>query len=109
MSTLKEVQKSIGAQIAQDYGDRSWNDITQMMFFGLAEEAGEVAGLRKRELRGFEKDKQRTNIEEYIGELGDVLWYLTGCCISLGITLDEIWDYNCKKLQERYPHEDHQA
>lgn len=64
---------------------------------GLNEEAGEVAGLAKKEvLRNNRKDDER-----WLSELGDVLWYLVATIVEKGFTLDEVWEYNCKKLQER--------
>lgn len=102
MTTLAEIQAEVQRQIFRDFGDRPYSDVTQMVFFGLAEEAGEVAGLVKRVLRDFPKDRERATHEHFIEEMGDVLWYLTACCISQGTSLEEIWEYNIKKLKERY-------
>lgn len=64
---------------------------------GLNEEAGEVAGLAKKEfIRKVPKERER-----WVSELGDVLWYLTAVAITKGISLDEVFDYNCQKLQAR--------
>jgi len=35
-------------------------------------------------------------------ELGDVLWYISACADELGITLDEIAEYNVEKLAKRH-------
>jgi NTP pyrophosphatase (non-canonical NTP hydrolase) len=65
---------------------------------GLTEEAGEVAGLLKREVfRGNE-----VSLERWAEELGDVLWYLIAVAREKGLTLDEIFMYNQKKCTERY-------
>ena len=65
---------------------------------GLTEEAGEVAGLLKREVfRGNEIPKER-----WIEELGDVLWYLIAVAKEKDLTLDEIFMYNQTKCTERY-------
>ena len=65
---------------------------------GLTEEAGEVAGLLKREVfRENEIPKER-----WIEELGDVLWYLIAVAKEKGLTLDEIFMYNQIKCTERY-------
>lgn len=65
---------------------------------GLTEEAGEVAGLLKREVfRENEIPKER-----WIEELGDVLWYLIAVAKERGLTLDEIFMYNQIKCTERY-------
>ena len=65
---------------------------------GLNEEAGEVAGLACRECYkeiGMPKYK-------WLEELGDVLWYLTAAIIAKGLTLEEVWEYNVTKLEDRY-------
>ena len=102
MTTLKEVQENIFSQIERDLSHHSNLALKSIMISGLAEEAGEVAGLYKRELRNLPKDQERCTREHYVEELGDVLWYLTGVAITHGITLQELWDYNIQKLEERY-------
>ena len=65
---------------------------------GLAEEAGEVAGLATRELC-----KQiPQNPDHWLEELGDVLWYLTAAAACQGYTLEDLYNYNVKKLEDRY-------
>jgi NTP pyrophosphatase (non-canonical NTP hydrolase) len=66
-------------------------------FLGLASEAGEVAALKKRELR----DKQNIPKEQLISELGDCLWYISNIATDKNITLDEIGVYNIEKLKDR--------
>lgn len=100
--TLREVDAEVVSQIEHDLGHKTEADLKSIMIAGLAEEAGEVAGLFKRELRDFEKDRARCTTEKYVEELGDVLWYLAGVAYTHGITLEEIWEYNMKKLEERY-------
>ena len=102
MVSLAEIQNEICRQIERDYDGRSAHEVKLMLHLGLAEEAGEVAGLMKRVLRNFPKDQVRTTKENFTDELGDVLWYLTACCISHDITLEEVWEHNIKKLKERY-------
>lgn len=102
MTTLKDIQENIASQIERDLGHHSELALKSVMIAGLAEEAGEVAGLFKRELRNLPKDQLRCTREHYVEELGDVLWYLTGVAYTHGIDLQELWDYNMKKLEERY-------
>lgn len=102
MTTLASIQKEIERQIIRDYSERPTEEVKRIMFLGLAEEAGEVAGLMKRVLRDFLKDRERATKEHFIEEMGDVLWYLTACCLACETSLEEIWEYNIKKLQERY-------
>lgn len=67
---------------------------------GLASEAGEVAGVAKKRIRG---DYETTSefLEKMIAELGDTLWYLAMVAEELGITLDAIAGYNLTKLKLR--------
>lgn len=101
--TLKQLQQEIAFQLARDYGDVT-TSLKDLVVLGLSGESGEVCELRKRELRhNFRDTKILENIrEEYVGELGDVLWYLCAVCSCMGISLDEVWEYNVKKLNERY-------
>ena len=105
MTTLAEIQKEVAKQVARDYGSEITIQLRTNIALGLAEEAGEVAGLMKRVLRNFPKDRVRATKETFIEEMGDVLWYLTACCEVQGTNLEEIWEYNKQKLEERYGNE----
>lgn len=66
---------------------------------GLVCEAGEVGDMIKKELfHGHLVDK-----EKKIDELGDVLHYYQGVLQMYGITLEEVMEYNIRKLSKRYP------
>lgn len=65
---------------------------------GLNEEAGEVSGLECRECY---KETPMPR-EKWVEELGDTLWYLTAAAMAKGITLEELFKYNVKKLEDRY-------
>ena len=65
----------------------------------LMVEAAEFADLFiKPWLRGDNVDLDR---KEIISEAGDVLWNLSNALYDQGITLEEVADYNLKKLQDR--------
>ena len=67
--------------------------------FGLLEEAGEVAGLFKRMLRGdYSPDIVATKLHK---ELGDVLWYLARVAADNGWTLESVAKENLEKLESR--------
>ncbi len=42
-----------------------------------------------------------TEIEEYVKELGDVLWYIAASAKELGFTLEQVAQLNLKKLADR--------
>lgn len=69
---------------------------------GLAGEAGEVANIVKkiqRDHAGVITDDTRGKLKD---ELGDVLWYISACADELGLTLDEIAEFNVEKLAKRH-------
>ena len=68
---------------------------------GLTSEAGEVAGKWKKVLRdghGLLTDEAGTILAS---ELGDVLWYVANLAFELGVSLQELADFNVAKLQDR--------
>jgi NTP pyrophosphatase (non-canonical NTP hydrolase) len=69
---------------------------------GLTGEAGEVANIVKKIQRDFGgelTDEVRAKLKD---ELGDVLWYISACADELGLTLEEIAEYNVGKLAKRH-------
>jgi NTP pyrophosphatase (non-canonical NTP hydrolase) len=71
---------------------------------GLAGEAGSLLTEYKKRLR--DKDAHRLFKEVFKEELGDILWYLSNVATKLGISLDEIANYNLQKIFERWPTHD---
>lgn len=104
MANLKEVQENVAGQIQRDLEQKGilGKELIQLMYTGLFEEAGEVAGVFKRRIRKGPKDAEPSRDEHLSEEIGDVLWYLAGLCYSLGFDMDDIWTQNIKKLEERY-------
>jgi NTP pyrophosphatase (non-canonical NTP hydrolase) len=69
---------------------------------GLTGEAGEVANIVKKIQRdhdGVLTDEVRGKLKD---ELGDVLWYISACADELGLTLNEIAEFNVGKLAKRH-------
>lgn len=69
---------------------------------GLAGEAGEVANIVKKIQRDFGgeiTDEIRGKLKD---ELGDVLWYISACADELGLSLEEIAQFNVEKLAKRH-------
>lgn len=71
----------------------------QIWALGLAGEAGEVADYLKK-VHGHGKPYDRTKL---LGELGDVLWYLSNLADIHGMTLSEVAQGNVDKLRARHP------
>lgn len=66
---------------------------------GLAGEIGEVCDLIKKHY-GHGHDLSLDKIKD---ELGDVLWYIATLADCYNLTLHEIAEGNCDKLNRRYP------
>jgi NTP pyrophosphatase (non-canonical NTP hydrolase) len=65
---------------------------------GITTEAGELAdAIKKHVIYGSAVDED--NIVE---ELGDLLWYVTLACNTVGVTLEEVMEANTRKLRARY-------
>jgi len=68
---------------------------------GLAGEAGEVAEKIKKVIRndnGVLSDEKREEIKK---ELGDVLWYVAQLSTELELSLEDVAQFNLKKLASR--------
>lgn len=65
---------------------------------GLGEEAGETLSVVKHKYYGGHYD-----VEDIVGELGDVLWHVAALCTALGIEMNDVALYNMAKLEHRYP------
>lgn len=84
---------------------------------GLAEEAGEVAGVMKRFHRGDEKYGGQTIVKDgklvistdlsddakhkLMDEIGDVLWYIAMIADELEVPLEFVAQHNINKLADR--------
>lgn len=65
---------------------------------GLGEEAGEALSVIKHKYYGG-----RYDIEDLVGELGDVLWHVAALCTASGLDMQDVAEYNMAKLHHRYP------
>ena len=73
----------------------------EYLMLGLMNEAGEVGGAYKKEIRD-----RVDNTELIIDELGDVLWYLTRLCDVYGVEISELMVNNMDKLFNRMTKEE---
>lgn len=68
---------------------------------GLAAETGELINKIKKIIRDDNNKLTDERKEQIKQELGDVLWYIAMICEETGLNLDEIMEYNNKKLLGR--------
>ena len=93
---LKQYQEwTITTSIYPGAGEHGFNEALYLTL-GLTSEAGEVAGKVKKIIRG-----DTVEPESLVSEMSDVLWYLTRMCDNLGFNLEDLADYNYKKLEAR--------
>ena len=71
----------------------------EYLALGLVSESGEVAGKVKKFIR--DKTDLDTLIESLNAELSDVLWYISQLCNTLGLSLEDVMQYNIDKLSDR--------
>lgn len=64
---------------------------------GLVGEVGEYANKYKKVLR----DGKEFDLDDQMSELGDILWYFSALCTDAGFNLDDVADYNLRKLFDR--------
>ena len=93
---LNDYQKfTLTTALYPEAGEHTFNEMVYLTL-GLTSEAGEFAGRIKKVIRG-----DRVDPESILSEAGDVLWYLTRICDNLGLSLEDIADYNYHKLSAR--------
>ena len=68
------------------------------LMIGLANEVGELLGKYKKMIRG---DENKQSFDGWVGELGDIMWYLMRLCDVLDITFYEVMIANIEKLNRR--------
>ena len=76
----------------------------EYLMIGLMNEAGEVGGAFKKEIRDRVDNK-----ELIIDEMGDVLWYLTRLCDVYDVKISELMVNNMDKLFNRMTPEQAEA
>jgi len=76
----------------------------EYLMLGLMNEAGEVGGAYKKEIRDHVD-----NTDLIIDELGDVLWYLTRLCDVYDVKISELMINNIDKLLGRMTPEEREA
>lgn len=89
----------------QEKALRTWNSKESIemrlsnVALGISGESGEVADMIKKSVH----HKHPLDTQEFIKELGDILYYVSVGAHELGYTLQEIAEININKLAKRYP------
>lgn len=93
---INEYQKwTLSTAVYPGAGKHGFDEATYLTL-GLVSEAGEVAGKLKKIIRG-----DTVQPEAFLAEIGDVLWYLTRLIDNVGLTVEDVADFNHHKLEER--------
>lgn len=69
--------------------------------FGLVGEAGELADKVKKWIRDEQADMAKLDKDDFIDELGDVLWYVATLADEVGFSFEELAQRNLDKLSSR--------
>ena len=108
MSLAKDIPSERGTMTLNDYQHAIKEFIKYPDKFtitypalGLASEAGEVAGKIKKVIRDHKDVNFAALPHDVMPELGDCLWYIAALGYNLGLTLEEIAQYNIEKLRGR--------
>lgn len=82
-----------------------WEQVGYYPVLALCGEAGELANVYKKMLRGDFKDAEGKLTPEFrakvMDELGDILWYTARCAEDFGMDLNDVAKFNLKKLALR--------
>lgn len=99
MNTAKGTRQERAVNFALSLGGEVGEliEATKMYMLGMAEAAGKFQNAVKK----VAYHSKPLNKELILSELGDVLWYVSACAEAYGFTLQEVAEYNLKKLQER--------
>ena len=68
---------------------------------GCAGEGGEIAEHAKKLLRDDDGVMSNERRNKVFAELGDALWYISQAAYELGVTLEDVAQYNLAKLARR--------
>ena len=82
-----------------DYEDlQEIREDTQHHLLGLSEEVGELCSIY---VKTQYTDKIDYNYDDWVGELGDILYHLQALCNGIDLTIPELMKLNMEKLNKR--------
>lgn len=87
----------LAMRTAKDMGSQKMNLIHAAM--GMCSDAGEACDVAK----AHTIYNKEFDLEHFVEELGDTLWFIVLGARSAGVTLEQVARANILKLQKRYP------
>lgn len=84
---------------ARTMNDLEFHEALSNWCLGLCGEVGEISEHLKKHLFHGEK----LDYGEVEKEIGDLLWYMSALCSSLGLSLEDVAKGNMRKLEDRHP------
>lgn len=97
-----ETQARVHKEMYEGMGHLSRRELREVIYAGVFEEAGEIAGIHKREHRRFDRDLEELTMDHLMEEIGDLLWYIFALCDIENISVCDVMEYNKQKLEARY-------
>lgn len=95
MKTFKEYQKLAARTMKPN---RTLKEDLADYALGLSE-----AGEAQNKIKKYIYHGHDLNIKDIVEELGDTLWYISAIAHVLDTPLEEVAEYNIRKLKKRYP------
>lgn len=97
-----ETQARVHKEVHEGMGHLPRLELREVIYAGVFEEAGEIAGIHKREHRRFDHDWEELTMDHLMEEIGDLLWYIFALCDIENISVCDVMEYNKQKLEARY-------
>lgn len=93
--TFNEYQELSKRTINKDLSTR---EKTLHSLHGMVGEIGEIHSIYQKRYQGSPLD-----LDHIMIEVGDLLWFISEFCISIGCSMDDVAMSNIEKLKARYP------
>ena len=102
LNNFCETQARIHKEMHEGMGHIPRAALREVIYAGVFEEAGEIAGIHKRDHRRFDRDLEELTMDHLMEEIGDLLWYIFALCDVENISVCDVIEYNKQKLEARY-------
>lgn len=99
MTSQEYMQQALRTESMVYHKDPVLSDRVEHAIFGMVTESSELLDVIKKS-RYYHKPVDPGHLIE---EAGDVMWYLAQFADAMGVTFEDLWQMNIKKLSVRYP------